>query len=269
MNTALGWEHIINRGFSSWMLYFCRYWGSLPRRHIVNIGQNSCVAHEDRRNEYYSPTAEKLGHGLARELFIMWLAVGCLQSWSICSSSVLLWALQLPLSSTAFNYGLLDGNAVLKRLRNTDARIWEPLKARCSRDISLKRTRNQMASFFGVACMTSSYMQTRYICIYWNWKDSRSISNSNSLPLVFSCCSLRIDHGIFYIQQRKARLLERHQKFPASSFLSLFSLNKEKVTVMITDSIYCSAGLKYVTKSIFLDLVQTEEGQKPQENKNP
>lgn len=124
MSPAFVWEHSINRSFSSWMLYFCRYWGSLPRRHIVNIGQNSCVAHEDRRNEYYSPAAEKLGHGLARELFIMWVAVGCLQSWSICSSSVLSWAVQLPLSSTAADYGLLDGNAALKRLCNTDARIW-------------------------------------------------------------------------------------------------------------------------------------------------
>ena len=166
MSPALGWEHSINRSFSSWTLYFCRYWGSLPRRHIANIGQNSCVVHEDRRNEYYSPTAEKLGHGLARELFIMWLAVGCLQSWSICSSSVLLWALQLPLSSTAVDYGLLDGNAVLKRVCNTDARIWDPLKAHCSSDISLKEIRNQMASFFVVVCMASSYMQTYYMVLF-------------------------------------------------------------------------------------------------------
>lgn len=30
---------------------------------------------------------KKQGHGLARQLFIMWLAVGCLWSRSICSSS--------------------------------------------------------------------------------------------------------------------------------------------------------------------------------------
>lgn len=106
-----------------------------------------------------NPMAEKLGHGLPRELFIMWLDVGCLQSGSICSSSILSWAQQLPLSSTAVDYGPLGGNAVLKWMCNAGARIWDPLKAHCSSCISLKEIRNQMSFFFVV---TSSYMQTNY-----------------------------------------------------------------------------------------------------------
>lgn len=37
---------------------------------------------------------------------------------------------------------------------------------------------------------------------------------------------------------------------------------------MIKDSIYFLPGLKHVIKSIFSDLIQTEEGKKPHKNKN-
>lgn len=66
----------------------------------------------------------------------------------------------------AVDYGLLDGNAVLKRLCNTDARIWDPSKADCSSDISLKQIRNKMAFFFVVVCMISSYMQKHYMFLF-------------------------------------------------------------------------------------------------------
>lgn len=91
--------------------------------------------------------------------FIMWLAIGCLQSGSLCSFSILLWALQLPLSSMAVDYGPLDGHVTLKRLCNSDATIWDPLKAHCRGSIPLKEMRNQMVSIFAVVCRTSGYTQ--------------------------------------------------------------------------------------------------------------